>query len=169
MQLFTGILTNTPIWVWALFAFLMYRGWAMSRDRAVSPISLLLVPGIFLSADVAQLALAPADMKMLPLTAMGAVLGLSVVLLLKPARSTIRLPDGKLQVEGEWISITLFLFVFLGNYVNAILAVINPPAAEPVRLVASVLNGFSISFMLARSIAHLLTGRLAQADNTVSC
>jgi hypothetical protein len=30
------ILINTPIWVWALLAFLIYRGVLMSRDRQVT-------------------------------------------------------------------------------------------------------------------------------------
>ncbi len=169
MQLFTGILTNTPIWVWALFAFLMYRGWTMSRDRTVRPLTLFLIPGIFLLVDITQLALGLLSLKLLPMTFAGALAGVIAVFLLKPARSTVRLPDGKLLIAGEWASISLLLAVFLSNYASAVLSVVNPADAEPVRLVASTLNGFSFAFMLARSIAHLRTGSVSQAETLESC
>ena len=38
------ILSHTPLWVWALFAFLVYRGVVAMRDAGVSPDRVLIVP-----------------------------------------------------------------------------------------------------------------------------
>lgn len=38
------ILINTPVWVWALLAFLVYRGVVMSRNRQVTLRSLFILP-----------------------------------------------------------------------------------------------------------------------------
>jgi len=42
------ILAHTPLWVWALFAFLVYRGVAAMGAREVSPYRVLIVPAVFL-------------------------------------------------------------------------------------------------------------------------
>ena len=41
------IVAHTPLWVWALFAFLVYRGVAGMRTREVSPFRVLIVPAVF--------------------------------------------------------------------------------------------------------------------------
>ncbi len=42
------VLRHTPIWVWVLLAFLIYRGIMMLRPREVSPSRMLIIPVVFL-------------------------------------------------------------------------------------------------------------------------
>ncbi|MCO6188069.1 DUF6622 family protein [Rhizobium sp. L1K21] len=155
MQFLVGIVTHTPIWVWAILAALVYRGWTMTRDRVIHPISLMLIPAIFILLDAVQLIARQAGNETLLLTLIGILSGLWAVVFLKPARNTQRLADGKLAIEGEWISICIFLAVFSGNYIAGVLAVINPAVATNAQLAAALFNGFSVGFMTSRAIAHL--------------
>ncbi|MEJ2625771.1 MAG: hypothetical protein P8Z80_14890 [Pseudolabrys sp.] len=43
-----AILSGTPVWVWALFAFLLFRGIAALRAREMTPARMLVLPVIFL-------------------------------------------------------------------------------------------------------------------------
>lgn len=155
MQFLVGILSHTPVWVWAIMAALVYRGWTMTRDRVVQPLSLMVIPAVFVLLDVAKLVAYDADKQSLLLTFIGALVGVWAVILLKPARATQRLADGKLVIKGEWISICIFLGIFLANYTAGVLAVINPPAAADAHLAVTLFNGFSVAFMTSRAIAHL--------------
>lgn len=46
------ILTQTPVYVWAILGFLLYRGVAASQERVVSYRSVFIVPGIMLVLGV---------------------------------------------------------------------------------------------------------------------
>lgn len=46
-MLIFAILGHTPLWVWFLLAFLVYRGVAAMRPRDVSPSRGLIIPVVF--------------------------------------------------------------------------------------------------------------------------
>jgi hypothetical protein len=56
-----AILGHTPLWVWPLLAFLIYRGVAAMQPRAVSPGRMLIIPAVFLIWGCAGLIGAPGD------------------------------------------------------------------------------------------------------------
>ena len=58
MRLAIGILTNTPLWVYALFAYVVWQGYAALGRRTRPLWRLLLVPFVFLSMGVWRLVLA---------------------------------------------------------------------------------------------------------------
>ena len=43
-----AILSGTPVWVWALFAYLLFRGITALRAREMTPARMLVLPVIFL-------------------------------------------------------------------------------------------------------------------------
>jgi len=46
------IIVNTPIWVWGLLAFLIYRGFISSVDREIPLKRVLIIPLIMLALSV---------------------------------------------------------------------------------------------------------------------
>lgn len=161
MQLIVAIITNTPVWVWAIVAFLVYRGWTMTRDRIVHPFTLMLIPGIFVALDVFKLVYYRADAHTLLLTFSGVLLGISTVLVLRPARTTVATQDGKLAIKGEWMSLCIFITIFAGNYATAVLTAMHLPSAADVAIASTLLNGFCVSFMATRTLTHLRVGQRA--------
>ena len=160
MQFLVSVIANTPSWVWLVFALLIYRGILRSRSRAVSARSLIVMPIILTLLGIHRVYEAGFSITPLFGTLAGIVLGIGVVFFMRPARNTRRLDDGKIFVEGEWLSLVLFITIFGVNYVSAVLASINPAAAshDSLHFVLSFVSALSLSIMLARTVAHLAAG-----------
>ncbi|WP_394780864.1 DUF6622 family protein [Undibacterium sp.] len=50
------IIIHTPVWVWAILAYLMYRGVIASKDRELSPRAISLIPLIMLALSMQGIA-----------------------------------------------------------------------------------------------------------------
>lgn len=68
-----NIFQHTPIWVWVLFAFLLYRGIQALYPRNVNPVRMLLLPVVFLIWAVVSI---EAELQKLWLGYTGFVIGL---------------------------------------------------------------------------------------------
>jgi len=58
MQIAVGILTNTPVWVLALLAYLTWQGFQSLRPRTLPIWRILVVPVVFLVFGLSRLAMA---------------------------------------------------------------------------------------------------------------
>lgn len=159
------IFAHTPAWVWLALALLIYRGLKRTRTREVSPNSLILLPSILTLLALRRLLMAGLDADVLASTTVGIIAAFVALLTLKPARQTRRLSNGKLLLQGEWLSLALLMVIFAVNYVDGVLTVINPAAAAsgPMQATWSFVNGLSICFMVGRSIMHLRAGNNSPA------
>jgi hypothetical protein len=101
-------------------------------------------------------------------TAIGIIAAFVILLSIKPARQTRRLPNGKLLLQGEWLSLGLLLVIFAVNYVDGVLTAIDPTTAAsgPMQITWSFVNGLSVTFMVGRSIMHLLAGNNSPATSS---
>jgi hypothetical protein len=165
MQMPIDILAHTPAWVWLILALLIYRGLKRTRTREVSPNSLILLPSILTLLALRRLLMAGLDAEVLASTTAGIIAAFVALLTLKPARQTRRVANGKLLLQGEWLSLGLLMVIFAVNYVDGVLTVINPAAAAsgPMQFAWSFVNGLSICFMVGRSIMHFRAGNNSPA------
>ncbi|MGR6467578.1 DUF6622 family protein [Rhizobium sp. PAMB 3182] len=168
MQMPIDILTHTPSWVWLVLALLVFRGLKRTKTREVSQNSLILLPAILTLLALRRLVMAGFDADVLSGTAAGIILAFVILLSIKPARQTRRLPNGKLLLQGEWLSLGLLLVIFAVNYVDGVLTAIGPAAAasQPMQITWSFVNGLSVTFMVGRSIMHLLAGNNSPATSS---
>jgi hypothetical protein len=58
MQIAFRILTNTPVWVFALLAYLIWQGWQARRPRTQAIWRMLIVPLVFFLMGLSRLVLA---------------------------------------------------------------------------------------------------------------
>ncbi|MGR6432831.1 DUF6622 family protein [Rhizobium sp. PAMB 3174] len=168
MQMPIDILTHTPSWVWLVLALLVFRGLKRTKTREVSQNSLILLPAILTLLALRRLVMAGFDADVLAGTATGIILAFVILLSIKPARQTRRLPNGKLLLQGEWLSLGLLLVIFAVNYVDGVLTAIDPAAAasQPMQITWSFVNGLSVTLMVGRSIMHLLAGNNSPATSS---
>lgn len=164
MPSLSAVLQHTPIWVWALLAYIVFVGWKRSRPRTARPIELLGFGGLFVLLVLVRLWLSGFAPVALAGTVVGWSVGSLIVLWLRPARHTLALPDGRLQIAGEWVSLALLLVLFVGNYGHAVLSATDPAfdAALLPAFAFSTLNASIGGFMLTRTLAHLRAGRAAR-------
>lgn len=157
------IISHTPIYVWAILAFLISRGVAASTDRTVSLRSLFIIPAVMLALSLQDL-----DNKF---SVNGAVLGAWLVSLLAGAALAWQLLEGvtvsadraagTVTPRGSWMPLALMMAIFFAKYSVAVMLAIQP-AARHSMLVAVIVgcafglfNGIFVG-RLARHVAAYL-------------
>lgn len=126
------IIANTPIWVWALLAFLIYRGILASADREVPLKRLLIIPAVMLALSVqgivSTFGITPAStLSWLPFIAIGAVLAWALF-----RRDSILALPGKGAVfqRGSWMPLVLMMGIFLTKYAVGVTLAMQPYHAQ---------------------------------------
>jgi hypothetical protein len=147
------IISHTPVYVWALLAFLLYRGYLASRDRESSLLKVALIPGVML---VLALSGMNAD------GALGAgVWGVWAVGMLAGTALTWQVTSGDIAVNraagtvlqrGSWLPLALMVAIFLTKYTVAVLSVMHPelPHSLPFALGVTTLYGLFNGVFIGR-------------------
>jgi hypothetical protein len=165
MSLLTGIVTRTPFWVWPLLAFLIFRGLKRTRTAPATPASLMIMPVIVAGLCISRAVLSGFNSSTILTMLAGIILGLVAASLLRPARDVTHTDDGRLVIQGEWVSLPLYMAIFGVNYAGAVLHAIAPisSGAQILADASVILNGFSAGFLTTRSVVYLSKLRSAAA------
>lgn len=163
MQFFTGMLINTPWWVWLILAGLTYLGYSRTKTRTSRPFMLVIPAFIIASILVLKLLMAHFAPAFLEAAAAGVLAGFILLAVARPDRGIRRLESGLVEIRGEWFSLCMFLAVFTANYTIAVLTVVAPDqmASGPAIFVPGFVNGLSATFMIGRAIIGIQIGRRA--------
>lgn len=160
------ILVHTPLWVWMILAFLIYRGVLASRDREISRWQMCIVPALFLwlSLDGIARNFGSQDGAIVAWL-VGITAGIAIAWLSFDAQRMILLADGKtVFIRGSWKPMLLMLAIFLTKYAAGILLAMRPARAQDLGFIVAVCvlygmcNGMFFAqllrlFMLQRRIA----------------
>ena len=151
------ILTHTPLYVWAILAFLLWRGLVEMRDRDVAPGRMFVLP-------LAMLALSLHDMtRKFDLGAMlvgawvaGCVLAALLAWRFGPARIGAGTRPDRVRIRGSAGALAPMLAIFLVKYATSVMLVVQPTLvhrfAPAICLVFGLFNGFFLG-RLARDMA----------------
>jgi hypothetical protein len=148
------ILTHTPLWVWALYAFVLLVAWQRSRERIVPVWRLLVLPGVMLVVTVSGWIGAGLDS--LPAILLGFVAGGTGGWLLVRDGSARRLEGNRLWLRGDIWTFVQILVILVFRYATTVAGIVNPAfAADPVwhpltLLVSSALTGLFLGRVAAR-------------------
>ncbi|AIY44043.1 hypothetical protein LT85_4885 [Collimonas arenae] len=174
--MFAQIISHTPLWVWALLAFLVYRGILASADREVTLKKLSIIPLVMLALSWQGIA---SSFGITPLTtacwllAAGVTAALSWVLFRKSR--VVAYPErGVVFQRGSWLPLVLMMGIFLTKYIVGVLLAIHPSLAQDPAFTAvvctlyGIFNGMLIGrlsriaslYRSAQSSANLYGGRL---------
>lgn len=150
-----GVLTHTPPYVWAIFAFIIFMGFQRTRDRTVQLWRLFLLPTIMILTALSGMI--GAGLGSLPAILAGLAVGGVSGWLLERDGATRRLPNGQVWLRGEWWSFVQILLIFGFRYSLAVVGAINPTfVADPtVHLVAMFVSSLLSAMVLGRTLARL--------------
>jgi hypothetical protein len=150
-----GVLTHTPLYVWAIFALIIVLGYQRTRDRAVQLWRLLLLPTVMILTAVSGMI--GAGLVSIPAILAGLAVGGVSGWLLERDGATRRLPDGKVWMRGEWWSFVQVLLIFGFRYSLAVVGAIAPAfVADPtVHLVTAFVSSLLSAMILGRTLARL--------------
>ncbi|HYD94770.1 MAG TPA: DUF6622 family protein [Noviherbaspirillum sp.] len=165
------LIVKTPLWVWPLFVFLVYRGVVAGADREAGVTKVFLMPLAMLGLTVQGIAAGfGAHPAAAPVWLACTVAGAAGAWLAFDDRSVVPHPErGSVALRGSWTPLALILAIFLTKYaVNAALAM-RPELKEQLVFVATacalygVFNGVFLGQML--KIAIIFRKGVASAKN----
>ncbi|HEY0062427.1 MAG TPA: DUF6622 family protein [Telluria sp.] len=125
------ILTKTPVYVWVILAFLVYRGVVALRDREIAISKLFIIPVIMLVLALQDI-VAKFGVNPLALAAWTAAALCTTALVLKfgGTRIAAGATPGSVLVRGSWLPFALMMAIFFTKYVTAVSLSIHPHASQ---------------------------------------
>lgn len=153
------IISHTPTYVWAILAFLIYRGVLACRDREVSLRSLFIIPAVMLYLSLQSLA-ARYDFNGMTagLWLVGAAAGAALAWrLIDGSRIQVNRAAGTLLQRGSVVPLVLMLSIFVTKYAVAVLGAVQPALNHDASFIAAicVLFGLFNGVFLGRMARYL--------------
>ena len=161
--MFQQILMHTPAWVWALLAFLVYRGLLSSVDRETPLRLVVAIPVAMLALSLqGMLGGFGASPAALLLWLACALTGGAIAWRLMPADGTRAHPEKRrVWQRGSWMPMALMLGIFLTKYAVGVLLALRPGLAHDADFVLAVcaLYGVFNGLFLGRMLRVLAVWR----------
>jgi len=148
------ILTHTPIWVFPLFAYLVWLGIKAMRPCTVTIWRSLIVPVVFIVWGLSRL-FSRADVAG-PLAAwLGAAAVLLAIGLLTARPIELDHTTGEIKRPGSVVPLIRNITVFALQYTVAVITAIDPHDATTAAIVGRAVSGGTTGYFLGRTIAQL--------------
>src|SRR5450830_1862119 len=137
------IFSHTPLYVWAILGFLVYRGVLASRTREVTLRKLFIVPLVMLALSLTGVIGSFGLGGAAPLAwLVGAIAGAALAWTLVDARKIVAIPQRhSVQRPGSWVPLILMMSIFCMKYAVAVTLSIAPAYVHA--------SGFSVPVCLA--------------------
>ena len=160
------IMIHTPVWVWLLLAFLLYRGWLAAFDREVSVRSVIIIPllmlglscnGLVKQFHAEALAMGMAFLVALLAAAWGWHAADNALLKTHPS-------PRKLYLRGSWLPLLIMVSIFVVKYTVNVTQAVQPAALSGVlpMVMTSGLYGLFAGVSVGRMLRILHLCRQAQ-------
>jgi hypothetical protein len=168
MESFIDMLAGTPVWVWVLLAFLVFRGLQGARPGVVQPWRLAVLPVIFTALGIYSLVTVLSGVLpwliWLGFVAMAYPMGLAMA-----QRTPVRADHqhGLMGLPGSWSTLVLVLCVFVSKYALGYSLAMNPELAQHVGfvLVDSGVAGTVAGLFIGRFVGLLSKFKAAPSEN----
>ena len=154
--MFQQIITHTPLWVWAILAFLMYRGYLASKDRELGLRAIFVIPVVMLALSLQGIAGSFGFNEASVVSWVASALLGSVISWKMVTDRSVRVLPQKAGVfyRGSWGPMALMMAIFLVKYCVNVMIAINPSLRTDTTFIAVVcltyglFNGLFLGKML---------------------
>jgi hypothetical protein len=161
------IIVNTPVWVWALLAFLIYRGILSSVDREIALRNIFIIPVVMLGLSLQGIATAfGTDAAAASSWLVCTIAGTGLAWHLFRSDSIAAYPDrGVIFQQGSWAPLMLMLGIFFTKYAVAVMLALDSGHKQQALFVGAVcalyglFNGVFIGKVLRIMSLYLRTQR----------
>ncbi|SNS30342.1 hypothetical protein SAMN05216374_0731 [Tardiphaga sp. OK246] len=152
MDIAWRILTNTPIWVFALLALLIWLGSLSLRPRKTPLRRLLIVPMVFLLMGLSRLIFAGGQLHLIGAWLAAAIVMAAVALWIGPGETTVDRQDGTILRPGSWLPLIRNLSVFLLQYAVAVATAMKLGSGAAVPLIGQLVSGACAGYFLGWTV-----------------
>lgn len=124
------IISHTPLYVWAILAFLIYRGVLAASTREVAFKKLFIIPAVMLALSLQDIG-AKFGLQGMPLAAWAAGALCTGLLVWRLGKSGIAAGStaDTVRVRGSWAPLVLMMAIFMTKYATAVSMAIQPALA----------------------------------------
>jgi len=142
----TQLFSHTPLYVWAILGFLVYRGVLASRTRELSLRKLCMIPLVMLALSLSGVAGSFGMHGIAPYAwATGMLAGTALAWTLGNPRSITAFPErGTVQRVGSWLPLILMLAIFCMKYAVAVTLAVAPAQAHAAGFVLTVCSLYGV-------------------------
>jgi len=148
------ILIHTPLWVFPLFAYLVWQGIKARRPRTTSIWRALIVPMVFIVWGLSRL-WSRHDYMWPLLSWVAAALALMPVGLLTTKPLELDHVTGQITRPGSYVPLIRNITVFALQYTVAVIAAVDPDGRTLATVVGRAISGATTGYFLGRTIALL--------------
>jgi hypothetical protein len=147
MQVAVRILANTPVWVFALLAYLIWQGWQARLPRTRPIWRMLIIPLVFFLMGLSRLVLAR-DHRLEPLLAwfVMAILFAALALLRGPQLLAVDREKGVVTRPGSWGGLIRNVTVFSLQYGVAVATAMKLEPHAAVAVIGHAVSGASAGY-----------------------
>ncbi|WP_334685976.1 DUF6622 family protein [Janthinobacterium sp. CAN_S1] len=150
------IFSHTPLYVWAILGFLVYRGVLASRAREVSLRKLCIIPLVMLALSLSGVHGSFGLAGSAPFVwATGTLAGAALAWTLLDTHKIVAIPErSSVQRPGSWLPLILMMSIFCMKYAVAVTLAVAPSTAHasafivPVCLAYGVFSGLFLGGLL---------------------
>jgi hypothetical protein len=156
MQTAIGILTHTPIWVFALFAYLVWQGSKSQRPRTQPLWRMLIVPLMFFLMGLSRLVLARNNgWELLVAWFVAALLFASLALYRGSGWLVIDRKNGLVTRPGSSMPLLRNITVFLLQYAIAVSAAVHLDDHIAAAVIGRAISGATAGYFAGRTVSLL--------------
>ena len=148
------ILIHSPLWVFPLFAYLVWQGIKARRPRTTSIWRALIVPMVFIVWGLSRL-WSRHDYMWPLLSWVAAALALMPVGLLTTKPLELDHVTGQITRPGSYVPLIRNITVFALQYTVAVIAAVDPDGRTLATVVGRAISGATTGYFLGRTIALL--------------
>jgi hypothetical protein len=156
------ILTHTPLYVWAILAFLVYRGMVAMNDRDVETRKLVMIPAVMLILSLqdmnAKFGLGGWALAAWAAAAAGMALAAGLAGSDRIAASTV---PGHVRVRGSRLPLVMMMAVFFTKYVASVAVAVAPQLRQDTLFACIVCGLFGVfnGWFVGRLVGDLASVR----------
>ncbi|PXX38640.1 DUF6622 family protein [Undibacterium pigrum] len=169
--MFSQIISNTPIYVWAILGFLAFRGFKASVDRELALRSVVIIPLVMLGLSahgiVAGFGTEPLVIAAWIATmAAGAAVSWSMV---SDKNVRILADKGTVFYRGSWGPLVMMMAIFIMKYIVNVALHVNPALHTNMQfaLISTALFGLFNGLFLGKMLRVLVMHKLAMSSGPV--
>jgi alpha-beta hydrolase superfamily lysophospholipase len=158
------IVLHTPLWVWPLFALVLWLGWSARKPRVVHPLRLAALPLVGLGVTIAGVV----QSAMPAFTVAGWLVGLLLALPVGYAVGRgreVHWQDGRVRIAGSWFLLGFALSIFAVRYALGVTfgvwprLALQPAWIASAGLVGGVIAGIGLGWLSGLLLRSRWVGR----------
>ncbi len=168
MRTAIAIFTNTPPWVFALLALLIWQGCVALRPSSQPLPRMLIIPAVFFLMGLSRLVLGARSIELLLVGVAGAAAFAALALTTGPRSVTIDGTTGRIMRPGSVVPLLRNVSIFVLQYAVAVVTAMKLGASWEVAVAGQAVSGACAVYFLGWTIALLRSYRARTAVPAIS-